>query len=88
MGGAEIGSESWQGSNVKEEAEQANRWITRRQGIEFISNAKEVIDEINNVEENEGEEMIDVLVMGIFKQMREDGRIQEGMIGSVCPEEK
>ena len=88
IGSAEIGNESWQGVNVKEELEQANRWKTRRHRIEFISNAKEVIDEIDNIEENEGEEMMDVLVKGIIRQMTEDGRIQEGMIGSVWPEEK
>ena len=71
---------------MKEEAEEANRWRTRRGGIEFISNAEEVVDEINDIDENEGEEMMDVLVMGIFKQMMEDGRIQEGMIGSVWPD--
>ena len=32
--------------------------------------------------------MMDVLVMGIFKQMTEDGRILAGMISSVWPEEK
>ena len=85
IGNAEIGSRSWQGSNVKEESEQAYRWRTRRQGIELISETKEVIDEIKNVEENQGEELIDVLVMGILKQIKEDGRIQEGMIDSVCP---
>ena len=43
---------------------------------------------IDNIEENENEEMMDLLIMGIFKQMTEDGGIQEGMIGSVWPEEK
>ena len=44
---------------MKEEIEQANRWRTRRKEIEFISHAKEVIDEIDNIEENEDDEMMD-----------------------------
>ena len=32
--------------------------------------------------------MMDVLVKRTIRQMTEDGRIQEGMIGSVWPEEK